>query len=231
MKFKFSNKTIPFLTEAGRQKDASWLDDKQQTYDEIIRLPFLEIAETAKVQLQASVPEYHFPTKGIGRIKKAVNKVTSEDAAFKDWLSISASKPSGSRFERNPHLFFGILPNIPPYMGVIVAGGLFMPSSPQLKKIRNAIAQNSEPFHSLFNDAEFKARFKSRFVNDNVAPKLPRGFDSSHPDVEWLKLKAFLVIKKISKTEFVSAGLAQSVVGDFKQLLRLNRLLEEILQR
>jgi uncharacterized protein (TIGR02453 family) len=231
MKFKFSNKTIPFLTDAAQQTDASWLDDKLTTYNEIVRLPFLEIAETTKAQLQATVPDYHFPTKGIGRIKKSANKVASGDAAFKDWLSISASKPSGSRFERNPHLFFGILPNIPPYMGVIVAGGLFMPSSPQLKKVRNAIAQNPKPFHQLFNDADFKARFKNRFSNDNFAAKLPRGFDPNHPDVEWLKLKAFLVIKKLSKTEFTSAELAQSVVEDYQQLIRLNRLLEEILQR
>jgi uncharacterized protein (TIGR02453 family) len=231
MKFKFSNKTIPFLTQAAQQTDANWLDDKLTTYDEIVRLPFLEIAETNKAQLQALVPEYHFPTKGIGRIKKATNKVAGGGAAFKDWLSISASIPSGSRFERNPHLFFGILPNIPPYMGVIVAGGLFMPSSPQLKKVRNAIAQNSKPFHELFNDPEFKSRFKNDFSNDASATKSPRGFDPNHPDVDWLKLKAFLVIKKLSKTEFTSAGLAQSVVDDFKQLLRLNRLLEEILQR
>jgi uncharacterized protein (TIGR02453 family) len=231
MKFEFSNKTIPFLTLAAEQTDASWLDDKLTIYDEIIRFPFLEIAETTKAQLQETVPEYHFPTKGIGRIKKAANKVASGDAAFKDWLSISASKPSGSRFERNPHLFFGILPNTPPYMGVIVAGGLYMPSSPQLKKVRNAIAQNAKPFHELFNDSKFKSRFKNSFSKDASTINLPRGFDPNHPDADWLKLKAFLVIKKLSKTEFVSADLAQSIVDDFKQLLRLNRLLEEILER
>jgi uncharacterized protein (TIGR02453 family) len=230
MKIKFSDQTIPFLTKAGQQTDPTWLDDNQSTYDQIVRLPFLEIAQTLKAQLQSAVPNYHFPTKGIGRIKKASNKVVSGGACYKDWLSISASKPSDSRFERNPHLFFGILPNIPPYMGVVVAGGLFMPSSPQLKKIRNAIAQNSEPFHRLFNDSDFKARFKSRFSHENTSSRPPRGIDPDHPDMDWLKLKAFLVVKKISKTEFASAGLALSVAEDFKQLVRLNRLLEEALE-
>jgi uncharacterized protein (TIGR02453 family) len=230
MKTRFSNHTIPFLIEAGQQTDPAWLDDKQSTFDQVVRLPFLEIAETLKTELQSTVPDYHFPTKGIGRIKKSSNKVVSGGVCFKDWLSISASRPSDSRFERNPHLFFGILPNIPPYMGVVVAGGLFMPSGPQLKKVRNAIAGNAEPFHQLFNDPDFKARFKNRFSNENVGSRAPRGFDPDHPDMEWLKLKAFLVVKKISTTEFVSAGLALSVAEDFKQLVRLNRLLEDVLE-
>jgi hypothetical protein len=36
MKFKFSNKNIPLTTDAAQQTDASWLDDKLTTYDEIL---------------------------------------------------------------------------------------------------------------------------------------------------------------------------------------------------
>jgi Conserved hypothetical protein (DUF2461) len=64
-----------------------------------------------------------------------------------------------------------------------------------------------------------------------VGAKLPRRSDPNHPDVEWLELNAFLVFKKASQTEFTSVGLVQKVVEDYQQLVRLNRLLEEILQR
>jgi uncharacterized protein (TIGR02453 family) len=231
VKNKFSNQTIPFLTEAAQQTDPTWLDQNQDTFDQLVRLPFLEMAETFKTELQSTVPDYHFPTKGIGRIKKAANKVVGGGAHYKDWLSISASKPSGSRFESNPHLFFGILPNIPPYMGVVVAGGLYMPSSPQLKKVRTAISENAKPFHQLFKDPAFKSRFKTNFSQENATARMPRGFDPDHPDAVWLQLKAFLVLKKITKAEFTSKGLALSVTEDFKQLIRLNRLLEAALGR
>ena len=231
MKNKFSSQTIPFLTEAGQQTDPTWLEQNQHTFDQVVRLPFLEIAETLKSELQSTVPDYHFPTKGIGRIKKAANKVVCGGVQFKDWLSISASKPSDSRFERNPHLFFGILPNIPPYWGVVVAGGLFMPSGPQLKKVRMAIAENSKPFHQLFQDPAFKGRFTTNFSLETTGSRMPRGFDPDHPDATWLKLKAFLVVKKVTKTQFTSPGLALSVAEDFKQLVRLNRLLAAALDR
>ena len=226
---KFSSRTLPFLTEAGQQTNPNWLEENQAAYEAHVRRPFIDLAERLKTELQPSVPDYHFPVKGIGRIKKAANKVVSGGPCCKDWLSISISKPSESRFERNPHLFFGILPNIPPYMGVVVAGGLFMPSGPQLKKVRNAIAQDAQPFHALFADPAFKARFKVDFSREEVASRAPRGFDPDHPDMEWLKLKRFLVVKKLSTAEFTSADLVPAVAEDFKQLIRLNRLLEDAL--
>jgi uncharacterized protein (TIGR02453 family) len=229
MKRKFSSKTIPFLKKAGQQTSPDWLDENQDAYEELLRLPFIDLAVGLKEALLPFAPDYHFPTKGIGRIKRAANKVVDGEPHYKDWLSLSASKPSGSRFERNPHLFFGILPNEPAYQGIIVAGGLFMPSGPQLKKVRSAITADSEPFHRLFNDRDFKARFKSGFILTNSASRIPRGFDADHPDLDWIKLKNFLVQKKILLTEFTSLELVDHVTKDFKQLLRLNRLIEDIL--
>ena len=226
---KFSNRTLPFLTEAGQQTDPNWLDENQAIYEAHVRGPFVDVAERLKTALQPSVPDYHFPVKGIGRIKKAANHVVSGGPCCKDWLSISISKPSDSRFERNPHLFLGILPNIPTYRGVVAAGGLFMPSGPQLKKVRSAIAQDAHPFHALFADPAFKSRFKVDFSREEVASRPPRGFDPGHPDMEWLRLKRFLVVKKLSTTEFTSPDLVTALAEDFKQLIRLNRLLEDAL--
>ena len=225
----FSSKTIPFLTEAGQQTDPQWLDARIEVYDKLVKRPFIDLAVGLKAALQPLLPDYHFPTQGIGRIKKSTNKIVNGLPAYKDWLSISASVPSDSRFERNPHLFFGILPNIKPYMGVVVAGGLFMPSGPQLKKMRIAIADDASAFHALFADAEFKKRFKANFSRDQVAARAPRGYDASHPDVDWLMLKSFLVIKNLSTSQFASPTLLESVVEDFKQLARLNRLIESVL--
>jgi uncharacterized protein (TIGR02453 family) len=230
MSIKFSKQTLPFMTEAGKKTDPTWLDKNQESYETLVRQPFIDLAERLKTSLQSSVPDYHFPTKGIGRIKKNANKIVRGSTCYKSWLSISIAKPSESRFERNPHLFFGILHNIPPYMGVVVAGGLFMPSGPQLKKMREAIAKDARPFHALFADPAFKSRFKTNFSRENVASRPPRGFDPNHPDMDWLMLKNFLVVKTLSDTKFTSSNLVPSVVEDFKQLIRLNRLIEKAIR-
>ncbi len=91
------------------------------------------------------------------------------------------------------------------------------------------MAWDAQAFHALFADPAFKARFETDFSREEVASRPPRGFDPDHPDMEWLKLKRFLVVKKLSTTEFTSADLVPAVARDFKQLIRLNRLLEDVL--
>ncbi len=226
---KFSRKSLAFLMQAGQQTDPDWLDAQGIQYDKLIKTPFVELAFGLKAALQPLLPDYHFPTQGIGRIKKTANKIVDGMPYYKDWLSISAARPPASRFERNPHLFFGMLPNIPPYMGVVVAGGLFMPSGPQLKKMRIAIAENASAFHALFEDRDFQKRFKGEFARDAVTSRIPRGFDANHPDVDWLMLKSFLVKKNLTAAQFTSPDLLASIVEDFKQLARLNRLIEAVL--
>ncbi len=59
------------------------------------------------------------------------------------------------------------------------------------------------------------------------AKRCPRGFDESHADIEWLKLKTFFVSKSLNDKQFTSSKLAINVANDFKQLLRLNKLLQD----
>ena len=223
---KFSEKSLEFLKYAGNQEDAAWLEENDADYQQLIKLPLVALATTLKDALSVESNGYHFPIKGIGRIKKPSNKVGLNGAQFKDWVSLIATRPSLSRFEKNPLLFFGLLPNDPQWNGVVVAGGLYMASSTQTRQIRQAIANDSAPFKKLFADKVFKLSFRSGFEPMMKGQECPRGFDADHPDVEWIKLKTFFVCKKLTMKEFSAPDLTERVVRDFRQLLRLNALLE-----
>jgi hypothetical protein len=102
-----------------------------------------------------------------------------------------------------------------------------MASSKQTKRVREAIAKNSKPFKDLFADKEFKKYFKNSFNPMETAKRCPRGFSEDHPDINWIKLKTFFVSKSLTLKEFTSPGLAINVANHFKQLLRLNKLLQD----
>jgi len=155
-----------------------------------------------------------------------------DGAQFKDWVSYIATRPSKTRFEKNPLLFFGLLPNDPQWKGVVVvAGGLYMASSLQTRRVRQAIADNSEPFKNLFADKDFKKSFKSGFEPMVKAKKCPRGFDPDHPDIEWIKLKTFFACKTLTVKECSSRDLTDNLVRDFRQLLRLNEILQDAIDQ
>jgi len=146
----FSEESLKVLTWAEKQNDAEWLAHHDAKYQRLIRAPLLALADTVKQEFANEAPGYHFPTRGIGRIKKSSNKIALDGAQFKDWVSTIATPPAQSRFEKNPLLFFGLLPNDPQWEGVIVAGGLYMASSLQTRRVRQAIADDSLPFKKLF---------------------------------------------------------------------------------
>lgn len=226
---KFSRKTIAFLEKAGRQKRTDWLEKNQEEYDEVLRSPLMHLADIVHRELRALAPDYHFPRKGIGRLKRPSHAVKERGGKlFKNWMTYSAARPRVSRFEHNPNLFF-LINSEDKKDPILVAGGLYMPSSQQIRKIREAIAKDASAFDRLFSSKEFKKRFPEGFSEDKKSKRPPRGFDPEHKRIEWLKLQAFFVWRRYSVKEFSSADFPRLVSQDFKQILRFNRLLEAIL--
>lgn len=222
---KFSKRTLEFLKKAPRQKRQDWLDRNAAEYDSSVRLPLLNLARHLKSALAHSAPNYRFPQKGIGRLKKNALRAKESGQLYKNWISYSASVPSESRFEANPNLYFMIDLNDPDDT-ILVAGGLYVPSSRQVRALREAIAADATAFDELFADPDFKQRFPGGFSKDRISSRNTRGFDPCHPRMEWLRLQAFFVWRRYTIREFVSPRFAELVERDWRQILRLNHLLD-----
>ncbi len=92
------------------------------------------------------------------------------------------------------------------------------------------MSQAISPFHELFADSQFKAQLKKGFFVDETSDRVPRRFATDHEDLVWIRLKKFVVMKEIPIKIFSSAKFGESVIMDFKQALRLNRLLDQALK-
>lgn len=219
---RFSTETIAFLKKAGKQKNPDWLKRNQEAYDLLVRDPLQHFARELKIALQSKAPAYHFPQKGIGRIKRP-------GGVFKNWISYTATRPSGSRFDHNPSLFF-MINSADAQDPVLIAGGLYMPSSRQLRAIREAVAQDAGPFERLFASRAFAQAFPGGFSRERQSSRPPRGFNPDHPKLDWLKLQGYFVWKPCRIKDFTSTHFAASVARDFEQALKLNALLESVIQ-
>jgi uncharacterized protein (TIGR02453 family) len=227
---KFSKDTLDFLKKAGRQKKQDWLDENRDDYERLITEPLKHLASYLKSNLAKAAPGYNFPQKGIGRIKRSAIKAQEYGSLYRDYVSYSASRPSESRFDHNPNLFFLIQTDDPDGDFVLVAGGFYMPSSRQLRAVREAIAKDASAFDRLFSSKAFSSRFPGGFSREKSATRPPRGFDPAHPRMDWLKLQAYFVWRSYQLKEFQSADFSKLVASDFKQILRLNELLEKAVQ-
>lgn len=227
---KFSVHTIPFLKKASRQKRADWLERNQDEYERVLRTPLAHLARSLAAEVGPLARDYHFPQKGIGRLKRPVRPGDERGRGiYKSWMSYSASRPRESRFEQNPNLFF-LINSEDTKDSVLVAGGLYLPSSKQLRAVREAVARDASAFDDLFATKEFSRCFPGGFSDERISSRPPRGFDPAHPRMSWLKLQAFFVWRPYSKREFTSADFPALVARDWKQIVRLNRLLEKAIQ-
>lgn len=227
---RFSKNTLDFIEKASRQKRPDWLDRNRADYEKHLLEPLQHLARTLKSRLASSAVGYHFPQRGIGRLKRSAYRAQEYGGLFKDWVGYSASRPSGSRFDHNPNLYFLIQPGDEDGDEVLLAGGLYMPSSRQVRAIREAIAHDASAFDRLFASKAFKARFPEGFSSERISSRPPRGFDPNHPRMDWLKLQGFFVWRSYAKREFASAEFPETVAQDCEQILRLNALLEEAIQ-
>jgi uncharacterized protein (TIGR02453 family) len=227
---RFSAQTIEFLKKASRQKKPTWLDQNRDEYEKVLLAPLNHLAETLTSELRPLAPDYHFPKKGLGRLKRPANRVAERGGGlFKDWMTYSASRPRTSRFEHNPNLFF-LINSEDKKDPVLVAGGLYMPSSKQTRALRETLANDASAFDQLFKTKKFSNRFPGGFSEEKTSSRPPRGFDVNHPRMNWLKLQAFFVWRAYTKKEFASKEFASLVAQDWEQILQLNRLLEKALQ-
>ena len=228
--FRFSAQTVPFLVKAGKQKKSNWLDQHQGEFETVLRKPLIHLAQHLSNALRPLAPHYHFPLKGIGRLKRPAHRVAERGGSlYKNWMSYSASKPSESRFEHNPSLFF-LINSEDPKDSILVAGGLYMASSRQVRAIREAIAKDAKVFDELFKSKAFARSFPDGFSDEKTAKRPPRGFDPNHSRMNWLKLQAFFVWRSYSRKEFTSVEFPKLVERDLKQALRLNEILEAIIK-
>lgn len=224
---RFSSAAIRFLQTAARQKRPEWLDKHRAEYEELIRDPLQNLARHLKKELAPHAPGYNFPQKGIGRLKRPAGSEPNEWSAgvYRSWIHYSAAIPRTSRFENNPNLYF-MIDSTDPKDTILVAGGLYMPSSKQMRALREAIAEDAQAFDRLFADKAFKKCFPGGFSDERISSRVPRGFDPAHPRMDWIRLQAFFVWKPYKRSEFTSAKFPSLVARDFRQILRLNELLD-----
>jgi uncharacterized protein (TIGR02453 family) len=227
---KFSNKTLQFILKAARQKKPEWLDRNRDEYEEVLLEPLQNMAKFLKAELSPLAPGYHFPQKGIGRIRRPAHRMAENGGkAYRDWLTYTAARPREMRFTHNPNLFFLIQPT-DLEDSVLVAGGLYMPTSQQTRAIREAIANNAAPFEQLFKSKAFANSFPEGFSDERCSSRIPKGFEPNHPKMKWIQLQAFFVWKSYSKKEFASPDFPKIVARDWRQILRLNELLDQAIQ-
>ena len=107
-----------------------------------------------------------------------------------------------------------------------------MPEPAQLGKIRQEIDYNLDDFLSILQDASFQKQFGTLQQSDDIRlVRIPKGYEAEHPAAEWLKLKSFIVMKKLADADITASDMISRCTTAFKAMKPLvdflNRAVDE----
>ncbi len=105
-----------------------------------------------------------------------------------------------------------------------LAGGMWQPEAPNLNAIRQEIDYNTADFKKIISNKDFKKYFGGLSEEDKLKTA-PKGYEKTHPEVEILKNKSFIVVHELKDKEVLSKDFAENCAIIFKAMYPLNRFL------
>ncbi len=94
-----------------------------------------------------------------------------------------------------------------------LGGGFWSPSSSDMKLIRNNFLEFGDEFQGIISSKNFVDNFGS--IEGEQLKTGPKGFDKSHKQIELLKYKQFLAVKKFTDKEVLSKDFSKMVNEGF----------------
>lgn len=205
--------TLQFLTQLDKNNNREWFNENKNLY----------------LEAQASVIEFvENIIQGIGKFDEDILKIDAQKSLFRIYRDTRFSNDK-SPYKTNFGASLGIgkgsqkagyYLHIEPGKSFIAAG-IYMPDAPTLKKVRTEISENGKTFLKIINNAKFKKEFGD-LDSESALKKIPQGFDKEDPMAEYLKLKNFVVLKKISDKELLEVKSAENLVSHFKEAKAFN---------
>lgn len=213
--------TIDFLSNLKKNNNREWFEKNKEKY-----LAAKENVEEFSNELISFISTFD----------KSIAGLTHKDCVFRIYRDVRFSKNkapyktnmgasinSGGRKAMTAGYYIHIEPS-----KSFLAGGVWMPPSDQLKKIRQEIDYNGKQFHKILDDKAFKKYFGG--LDESEGYKLarpPKGFDKNHPNVELLKFNSYIVWHQYNQKEILSKKFAGEVAKGAKLMKPLIDFLNE----
>jgi len=182
----FSNRAFAFFRGLKRNNNREWYEAHKEEYEEHVKLPMQLLVASLRNPFAQVAPEFELnPKRSIFRIYRDV-RFSRDKTPYKTHIAahfVLRGMPKG-------FLGSGYYLHIEPDE-CFVGGGIYMPDSDQLKKIRKMIAARGEEFLSIVNRRSFVKRFGK--ISGERLQRMPKGYEEGHPMEEWLKFKQFFV--------------------------------------
>jgi len=219
-----SKETFRFLQQLKLNNDKVWFDANRTLYSQL-RKEFEEFLEIVIAEIGHFDREAAQTTAraSIFRINRDI-RFTNDKLPYK--TNFGAFMAKGGRKGINSGYYIHVEPG-----ACFLAGGIYMPSAPMLKAIREEIYENIGEFKDLLLAPAFVKHFGNR-IGEEKLKSAPRGFPKDFADMDYLKYRSYTVLKDEPDSMYQKPDFIKEVREVFKAMAPfnqfLNRAVEEV---
>lgn len=209
-----------FLSELKENNNKEWFDANRERYKEL-RTHFtnyitLLINELTKLDPSLGTLD---PKKTIFRINRDI-RFSKDKSPYKTNMGAFIS-PGGKNLNLAGY-YFHVEPG-----ASMVAGGIYMPPSRELKMIRQEIFENIAEFRSIIENKKFRDTFGE--IYGEKLKTAPQGYPKDHPDIDLLRYKSYTVAKEVPDSFLTSPDSLNEVMKIYRQMKPMNDFVNHVL--
>ena len=175
----FPEEGLKFLKQLKKNNNRPWFGENKHRYEEFLKEPMQSLIATLKPPMADLAPEIEVNPKKVFRIYRDT-RFSKNKTPYKTNIAAVFNIRTGPT--ESAGFYLSIEPG-----EVYIGGGIYMPPSPLLKKLRYSIATNSHEFLSIVGSDSFHKKLGK--VEGEKLARMPIGFPANHMMGEWLKHK------------------------------------------
>jgi len=219
----FPRDGIRFLKRLKRNNNRAWFAKHKTEYEQFVREPMLALIAALQPHFAQFAAEFDLtPKRSVFRVYRDT-RFSSDKTPYKTHVAAHFVIRGTEKGLMGSGYYLQVEPG-----EVFIGGGIYMPDSDQLKKIRAAIAAHGNEFRSVITSRTFKKTFGA--LDGDSLKRMPKGFDEAHPMAKWLKMKQFFVGVSWPESKCYRAKLVDDVAGVAEAATPLVRFLNDALR-
>lgn len=211
---------LEFLEQLKKNNNRDWFIGQEKVYKGL-RKSFEQFVQELITSIAVFDPDVAplTPKECIFRLNRDI-RFSKDKSPYKTNFGASIAKGG----KKSPYAGYYI--HIEP-SGSFLAGGVWMPESENLARIRQEIDYNSVEFLKLLHTKVFRSTFES--LKGECLKTAPKGYAIDHPLIEYLRLKSFIMSFPVSDKQLLN-GSVKKFSDIYKIMKPVNNFLNQALE-
>ncbi|MFK7905172.1 MAG: DUF2461 domain-containing protein [Chitinophagales bacterium] len=213
-----SSSTLQFLRDLKSNNNREWFHDHKKTYN-TAKEDFANFLQSLINEIQKFDSELGdlSPKQCVFRINRDI-RFSKDKSPYK--TNFGASIAPGGKKAMTAGYYLHIEPD-----NHFAGGGMWHPSSPHLKKIRQEIDYHTEDFSKIVTEPKFVRFFGG--LQGAQLKTAPKGYPKDHPAIKYLRFKDFVAVRKIDNQQVTAPDLVKVIAETMLTMKPLNDYLKQ----